>query len=117
LLAIVWICLNLLPLEIQLQEQILVPVGLQVELSGARAQDDDSGPGTVTGEIGDPGAVERKRAASRFRYLVLGYGLIWLTLGAYLLNLNRRIAQVGREIDDLTGRLEEMRRSSAAEDR
>jgi CcmD family protein len=60
---------------------------------------------------------EREKAASRFRYLMLGYGLIWLTLGAFLLNLNRRIAQVGKEVEDLTGRLEDARSFSRGKPR
>lgn len=51
-----------------------------------------------------------KRQRSRFRYLMLGYGLIWLTLGAFLLSLTRRVKQVGQEISELSGRLEDSKR-------
>lgn len=52
-----------------------------------------------------------ERQRSRFRYLMLGYGLIWLILGAFLVSLNRRIGQVGQEIGELSGRLEDSKRS------
>ena len=41
--------------------------------------------------------------------LMLGYGLIWISLGAYLLQMNRRVAQVGREIDELKGRVDDLK--------
>ncbi len=50
---------------------------------------------------------ERRKARSRFRYLMLGYGLIWVSLGVYLFQLNRNIARVGQEVDELKGRLDE----------
>lgn len=42
---------------------------------------------------------------SRFQYLTLGYGLIWLSIGVYLFLMNRRIARVKTEIDELRRRL------------
>ncbi len=60
---------------------------------------------------GAPGAgstveQERERARSRFRYLMLGYGVIWVSLGFVLFDLNRKVAQVGKDIDELKGRLD-----------
>jgi len=48
---------------------------------------------------------ERRKARSRFTYLALGYGLVWLALGVYLLQLHRRTARVAYEIDALSRRL------------
>ncbi len=58
-------------------------------------------------------AEEQRKKLSRFRYMLLGYGLIWICLGFYLFGMNRRIHQVGREVNDLKGRLEDARRSVA----
>jgi CcmD family protein len=52
--------------------------------------------------------LERQKTRSRFHYLMLGYGLIWLSLGVYLIQMNRRVASVGREIDELKGRLDDL---------
>lgn len=62
-------------------------------------------------EGGRPVDLERRKARSRFQYLMLGYGLIWVSLGAYLFRLNRGVNRVGREIDELQGRLEDLRKT------
>jgi CcmD family protein len=54
--------------------------------------------------------LEKEKTRSRFRYLMLGYGLIWLSIGAYLIQMNRRVARVGQEIDELKGRLDDLSR-------
>jgi CcmD family protein len=51
--------------------------------------------------------MERRVQRSRFRYLMLGYGVIWISLGVYMFGLHRRVAAVGREIGELRARLEE----------
>ena len=56
---------------------------------------------------------ERQKKESRFRYLMLGYGIIWICLGVYLFGLNRRLLQVGREVEELRGRLEDARRATS----
>jgi CcmD family protein len=73
--------------------------------------DTGSTPG-YTGADERPVEVERRVQRSRFRYLMLGYGLVWLSLGAYLFALNRGIDRVGREIGDLRGRLQETDRGA-----
>jgi hypothetical protein len=55
-----------------------------------------------------PIELERQKMRSRFRYLMLGYGLIWVSLGAYLIQMNRNVARVGHEIDELKGRLDDL---------
>lgn len=50
---------------------------------------------------------ERRLAKSRFRHMMLGYGIVWVALGAYLFSLNRRVARVGREVSELEGRLDQ----------
>ncbi|MCA9726908.1 MAG: CcmD family protein [Candidatus Eisenbacteria bacterium] len=47
---------------------------------------------------------------SPMHYLLLGYGLIWLGLGVYLFQLNRRLDRVHRDIAELRERLERTRR-------
>jgi len=42
---------------------------------------------------------------SPFQYLVLAYALIWASLAVYLFSLNRRIARVRGEVDELRRRL------------
>lgn len=55
-----------------------------------------------------PIEIEKMKMRSRFRYLMLGYGLIWISLGVYLVQMNRRVTRVGQEIDELKGRLEDL---------
>jgi hypothetical protein len=67
-------------------------------------------PGTTPGYTGTgerPVEMERRVQKSRFQYLMLGYGLVWVSLGAYLFGLNRKIGRVGGEIADLRDRLRE----------
>jgi hypothetical protein len=63
-------------------------------------------PGAPGGEAERSAEAERRKAKSRFQYLLLGYGLIWVSLGYYLFSLNRKVALVGRDIDELKGRLD-----------
>lgn len=71
--------------------------------AGDLAQVEEMQPGT--GRTGS--ALDARKSASRFRYLMLGYGLIWVSLGVYLLSLHRGVGRVGREIEELKARLEE----------
>ncbi len=59
---------------------------------------------------GRPAEAERRIAQSRFRYLMLGYGTIWVALGVYLFSLNRRIGSARGEIESLQARLEGLSR-------
>ena len=54
----------------------------------------------------DPAAVEMAKARSRFHYLMLGYGMIWICLGVFLIDLTRKVDRVGSEIGELQHRLE-----------
>ena len=63
------------------------------------------------GSTARPAIDERRAARSRFRYLAAGYGLIWIALGFYLFRLHGRVAAVGREIEELKGRLEAVKGS------
>lgn len=74
--------------------------------SPARAEIAQMEPSAQPGER--PIELERQKMRSRFRYLMLGYGLIWVSLGVYLIQMNRHVARVGREIDELKGRLDDM---------
>ena len=42
---------------------------------------------------------------SRFFYLTLGYGLIWVSIGVYLVLMHRRIDRVRGELAELRARL------------
>ncbi|MBK8230105.1 MAG: CcmD family protein [Candidatus Eisenbacteria bacterium] len=42
---------------------------------------------------------------SRFFYLTLGYGLIWVSIGVYLVLMQRRIDRVRGELAELRARL------------
>ena len=64
-----------------------------------------------------PADLEREKARNRFRYLMLGYGLIWVSLGAYLIGMNRRVAAVGREIEELKVRLQDAERTTGGSGR
>jgi CcmD family protein len=44
-------------------------------------------------------------------YLLLGYGLIWLGLGLYLVQMNRRIRRVHGDIAERRERMERAGRS------
>lgn len=72
--------------------------------------------GSVEGALAQSGAqerpveTERRIAQSRYRYLMLGYGTIWVALGVYLFSLNRRIGGARREIESLRLRLEDLDR-------
>jgi HAMP domain-containing protein len=48
---------------------------------------------------------------TRFGYLVLGYGLIFAVLAAYILMMSRRIARVQATLEELRRRLERGGRS------
>ncbi len=73
----------------------------------AKAQYDQSGTANPSGgEAERDAGAEKRKTRSRFQYLMLGYGLIWVSLGYYLFDLNRRVAHVGRDIDELKGRLD-----------
>jgi hypothetical protein len=50
---------------------------------------------------------ERRKARSRFGYLALGYGLVWIALGFSILHLHRRVSRVRSDIDALSHRLAE----------
>jgi hypothetical protein len=54
----------------------------------------------------DPTAIESAKTRSRFHYLMLGYGLIWLCLGVFLIDISRKVGRVGSEITELKLRLE-----------
>ena len=41
---------------------------------------------------------------TKFQYLVLAYGLIWISLGVYLLLLSRRIERLRGELAELRRR-------------
>ena len=64
---------------------------------------DDAQEGTLAQHRGTNGGL---------RYLMLGYGLVWLSLGFYLFSLSRRVGKVGREVEELRKRLEDITRSS-----
>ena len=63
----------------------------------------------VTAPIGggkSAAEAEREVTRRRFQYLMLGYGLIWVSLGFFLFDLNRKVQVVGHDIDELKGRLD-----------
>lgn len=64
-------------------------------------------PGPQAGER--PLELERQKMRSRFRYLMLGYGLIWVSLGVYLIQMNQRVSRVGQEIGELRARLDDLK--------
>ncbi len=47
---------------------------------------------------------------TRFYYLTLGYGLIWLSIGVYVFLMQRRIDRVSAEIAELRARVGRDRR-------
>jgi CcmD family protein len=49
-------------------------------------------------------------------YLVAAYGLIWTALAAYLILLGRRIARLGREVEELQRRMADDPGSHGARD-
>lgn len=59
-----------------------------------------------------PVETEKKIARSRYRYLMLGYGTIWVALGVYLFSLNRRIGAARQEIESLRVRLDGLDRGT-----
>lgn len=89
----------------------IVSAGSSVGASGspgtpvlAQATTEGSAPG-YAGER--PAEMEQRIQRSRFHYLMLGYGVIWVCLGVYMFGLHRKVAAVGREIGELRSRLEE----------
>jgi hypothetical protein len=72
----------------------------------ANAQIDQPAVTAPTGGGKSAAEAEREVTRRRFQYLMLGYGLIWVSLGYFLFDLNRKVQVVGRDIDELKGRLD-----------
>lgn len=79
----------------------------------ARAQSDQpdgtrpsQADGSASSPTRDAEAEANKVRQRRFQYLMLGYGLIWVSLGFYLFDLNRKVSRVGSDIEELKGRLD-----------
>lgn len=81
-------------------------IGPSVALAQAQEAERDQVSGSMQAMQADPAAVERAKARSRFHYLMLGYGAIWLCLGVFLIDLTRKVGRVGSEIAELKARLE-----------
>lgn len=80
---------------------VKAPVQEMAQLDQPEAQRETAGTMQSSADL------EGRKARSRFKYLMLGYGLIWGSLAVYLFQLNRGVAQVGLEIGELKVRLEE----------
>lgn len=84
--------------------------GVQLARAEDAAEIDPAGDSAAAiAEMEERRERDHRIARSRFRYLMLGYGLVWLSLGAYLVSLHRRIGGVRREIAGLEARLEDLR--------
>jgi hypothetical protein len=78
-----------------------------VTCSDALAQSEmGAGGGEQTSDAAADRARDSEKSRSRFRYLMLGYGVIWVSLGVFLISLTRKIGRVGAEIDNLRERLD-----------
>jgi CcmD family protein len=89
-----------------LRGDLVATVATVAAVAQAQAEQPAASNPVVTEGGERPYELERRKARSRFRYLMLGYGLIWVSLGYYLFDLNRRVTRVGREIDELKGRVD-----------
>ncbi len=81
------------------------PVAIAYSTALAQGEAPASGPDSGMMQA-DPNVIESAKARSRFHYLMLGYGVIWVCLGVFLISLSRRIGRVGSEISELKLRLE-----------
>jgi hypothetical protein len=84
------------------------PAARWTPLSGPARAETDQPAVTAPSGAGARSASEMEREVTRrrFQYLMLGYGLIWVSLGYFLFDLNRKVQLVGRDIDELKGRLD-----------
>jgi len=74
---------------------------------GEAASDGPAGAPSIARAVPvDSMEVLRAKTRGRFHYLMLGYGLIWVSLGVFLFDLTRKIGRVGSEIHDLKARLD-----------
>lgn len=82
------------------------PVQAQSNQPGVSNPDPAAGAEGLSRRDAEAEAEAKKVRTRRFQYLMLGYGLIWVSLGYYLFDLNRRVSRVGNDIGELKGRLD-----------